>query len=156
MTTMNDDLFDAATSYVFLEDGGGVASLKVDDAFWQQLRSRQPTAPGVKRFMSGNGWLVTTIDLTGDSSRWEVHTVADELLILISGAIDLIVETPSGEERIVELRPGKAFLVPRGTWHRFITRAPSQFVGVAYGQSGKGTNYRPIESRAAAEPAVAG
>ena len=146
MMTNNESLFDAASSYVVLEDGGAAARLHVDDSFWLALRNGTPADPAVARFTSANGWLLTTIDIEADSSRWEVHTLADELLILISGAIDLLVESPPGEVRVVELRPGKAFLVPKDTWHRFVTRVPSRFIGVAYGQSSKGTLYRRIDA----------
>ncbi len=153
-TATTDPTFPASIHYVFLEDGGAAASLELNDAFYQGLRGGSPTSPAMQRFMSGNGWLITTTDLEPDVSRWETHTIGDELLILISGAIDLETEDANGQKRIVELRPGRAFIVPQGTWHRFITREPSKFIGVAYGQAGKGTIYRPIAARPASEPAA--
>lgn len=153
-TATTDPTFPASTHYVFLEDGGAAAGLELNDAFYQGLRGGPPASPGMERFMSGNGWLMTTTDLEPDVSRWETHTTGDELLILISGAIDLVTEDANGHERIVELRPGRAFIVPKGTWHRFTTREPSRFVGVAYGQSGRGTIYRTIATGTASEPAA--
>ena len=44
-----------------------------------------------------------------------MHPEGDELLLLLSGAIDLILQT-GDRERVVELRPGAACIVPRGVW----------------------------------------
>jgi len=78
--------------------------------------------------------------------RGEMHPDGDELLYLISGRIDVIVEeggteTTVGAEHSETLLPGQAFLVPRGAWHRVNVREPSQLVHIT---PGPGDGHRPL------------
>ncbi len=68
-----------------------------------------------------------------------MHPAGDELLVLLSGAIDVVLETDAGN-RVVELTEGTSCLVPRGTWHRQI-RTPGRELAITYG---KGTQHRPL------------
>jgi mannose-6-phosphate isomerase-like protein (cupin superfamily) len=67
-----------------------------------------------------------------------MHPEGDEILSLVSGAIDFVVEE-RGERRTVELRPGRTFVVPRGAWHRALVKEPSVVLAVTYG---RGTQHR--------------
>ena len=51
----------------------------------------------------------------------EMHPEADELLFLVSGAVDVILQE-SDTERTVSLEAGQAAIVPRGFWHRLVMR----------------------------------
>jgi mannose-6-phosphate isomerase-like protein (cupin superfamily) len=86
------------------------------------------------------GRLVCTFHLTSDWKDWEMHPEGDEILYLMSGALDLILEDGKGE-RVVELRPGAACIIPRGTWHRANVRRLSKGLFIT---PGKGTQYRPV------------
>jgi hypothetical protein len=67
----------------------------------------------------------------------------DEIIQLISGAVDFILRGPDGERR-VELR-GRAFcIVPRGVWHRTVVHAPAELVFTTWGL---GTQHEPIDAR---------
>src|SRR5262245_30070332 len=57
----------------------------------------------------------------------ELHPDGDELLYLVSGGVDLVLERDGGED-VVALRPGQAFIVPRGVWHRVTVREPSHLL----------------------------
>ena len=126
---MAGDVFDLVSSSVHLEDGPAATPFSTgergsnrgpsDGRVVGLARARQPA------------------DLHPD--MWERHPEGDELLVLISGALDLVLETASGE-RIVELRPGSAYVVPQGDWHRFVQREPSDLLYVV---RGKGTELRP-------------
>lgn len=59
--------------------------------------------------------------------------------MLLSGAMDLILEAPEGE-RAVALAAGQAGIVPRGVWHRAVVRAPGETLHVT---RGGGTQHRP-------------
>ena len=48
-----------------------------------------------------------------------MHPAGEEVVYLLSGAIDLVLDGADGE-RIVPLRDGEAYIVPRGTWHRAV------------------------------------
>jgi mannose-6-phosphate isomerase-like protein (cupin superfamily) len=70
--------------------------------------------------------------------RGEMHPDGDELLYLVSGCIDVIMEDGGdeetvGSERVEALRPGEAILVPKGVWHRVEVREPSRLVHITPG-----------------------
>jgi mannose-6-phosphate isomerase-like protein (cupin superfamily) len=77
--------------------------------------------------------------------RGEVHPDGDELLYLVSGAIEVVLddgdEHSIGAETTVELRAGDAFVVPRGVWHQVLVIEPAYFVHVTPGPTG---NARPL------------
>ena len=66
----------------------------------------------------------------------EMHPDADELLFLISGRVDVVLEE-DGAESIVEVGPGQAVVVPRGVWHRVLLREPSQLLHITPGPGGE-------------------
>jgi mannose-6-phosphate isomerase-like protein (cupin superfamily) len=75
------------------------------------------------------------------ADEWEVHPAGDELLYLLTGAIDAVLEEPDGE-RLVSLRGGQACLVPQGVWHRLILRQPSDLLFIT---PASGTRHRPVD-----------
>lgn len=66
----------------------------------------------------------------------ERHPDGDELLLLISGAVEVVLEEEGGK-RVTALRPGQATIVPRGVWHRVRILQPSQIVHVTPGPGGE-------------------
>jgi mannose-6-phosphate isomerase-like protein (cupin superfamily) len=74
------------------------------------------------------------------ADEWEVHPAGDELLYILTGAIDAVLEEPGGE-RLVSLRGGQACLVPQGVWHRLILRQPSDLLFIT---PASGTRHRPV------------
>ncbi len=72
--------------------------------------------------------------------RGEMHPDGDEVLFLISGRVDVVLEE-DGSERILELLPGQGLVVPRGVWHRVLLREPSQIVHITPGPGGE---HRPL------------
>ncbi len=70
----------------------------------------------------------------------EMHPDGDELLILVSGHVVVVLEEDEGERR-VDLRPGQALVVPRGVWHRVELQEKSQLVHVTPGPGGE---HRPL------------
>jgi mannose-6-phosphate isomerase-like protein (cupin superfamily) len=78
--------------------------------------------------------------------RGEMHPDGDELLYLVSGRIDVILEEGGtqatvGTEHIQSLRAGEALIVPRGVWHRVDVREPSRLVHIT---PGPGDGHRPL------------
>ncbi|MFD2431669.1 cupin domain-containing protein [Sphingobium scionense] len=59
--------------------------------------------------------------------NWEMHPDGDEILHLVEGDIDLVVEDESGEI-LLPLARGQSCVVERGTWHRLLLRAPSRLM----------------------------
>ena len=53
----------------------------------------------------------------------EMHPDGDELLYLVEGAVEIILDEENGE-RCLSLEPGQAFVVPCGVWHRVMVKEP--------------------------------
>ena len=70
----------------------------------------------------------------------ERHPDGDEVLIMVSGSVDLHLELDEGV-RIIRMGPGEAAVVPRGVWHRIDCVEPGQLVNITPGPSGE---YRPL------------
>jgi mannose-6-phosphate isomerase-like protein (cupin superfamily) len=70
----------------------------------------------------------------GRRSPWERHLEGDELLHVLSGAVDvtLLFDT---EQRTVRLETGSLFLVPAGVWHAHAAASPTIEFGATPGKS---------------------
>lgn len=78
--------------------------------------------------------------------RGELHPDGDELLYLVSGRVDVILEDGGtaatiGTEHVETLHAGQAIIVPRGVWHRVDVREPSRLVHIT---PGPGDGHRPL------------
>ena len=122
--------FDLATTYVQLDDGPRAFAVEVDDEFWHTI-DRRPELQGVR--------LVGTFHNAEDWDVWEMHPAGDEVVCLLSGAVDVILDEPEGE-RVVGLEAGRTCIVPRGVWHRAIVREPGDTLHITRGE---GTQHRP-------------
>ena len=133
MTGSSPSTFDLINTYVHLQDGPDAVPVAVGDDFWATID---------KRTELHSGRLVTLfhIQSTDEWVHWEMHPAGDEIVCLLSGAIDLILQ--EGEcERILELRSRAAGIIPRGVWHRAIVHTPSDVLFIT---RGAGTQLRPI------------
>ena len=88
-----------------------------------------------------DGFTVGAEIVSGPSPhRGELHPDGDELLFLISGRMDVIVDDGDqgrvGTETVHRLGPGDACIVPRGTWHRIEVVEPGRMVNVTPGPQG--------------------
>ena len=75
----------------------------------------------------------------------EMHPDGDELLFLISGHVSVLLEGQDAQ-RVLELRPGQAVVVPRGVWHRVLLNEPSQLLHITPGPGGQ---HRPLPGKSA-------
>jgi mannose-6-phosphate isomerase-like protein (cupin superfamily) len=125
--------FDLAETYVHLEDGPDATAVTVGPDFWEQRGVGTPLHDGrlvmIFRFARPEDW-----------NHWEMHPAGDEIVFLLSGELDLVVEE-DGRERAIPLRDRGACIVPRGVWHRAIIRAPGETLHVT---RGAGTETRAI------------
>lgn len=125
--------FELFGTFIHIEDGGSVSAIEVTETFWKELATGE-------RHELNDGWLMAAFQMTADSQTWEIHPAGDEILYLLSGAIDVVLQGEDGEQ-VIELRAGRACIVPRGTWHRQIVHEPSELMGITYG---KGTQHRSV------------
>ncbi|HMF82461.1 MAG TPA: cupin domain-containing protein [Acidimicrobiia bacterium] len=129
-TARGTDSFDLTTTYVQLEDGPEALAIEVDDEFWDTI-DRRPELHG--------GRLVGTFHNAQDWDIWEMHPAGDEIVCLLSGAIDVVLEEDQGE-RLVVLEAGQTCIVPRGVWHRAVVHEPGDTLHIT---RGAGTQHRP-------------
>jgi mannose-6-phosphate isomerase-like protein (cupin superfamily) len=122
--------FDLADTYVQLDDGPAALAIEVDEGFWDKIESR-PELHG--------GRLVGTFHNAADWDVWEMHPAGDEIVTLLSGAIDVVLEEETGD-RVVELRPGNTCIVPGGVWHTANVHTPGDTLHIT---RGAGTQHRP-------------
>lgn len=70
----------------------------------------------------------------------ERHPDGDEVLVMISGCIDVHLELDDGD-KTVRVGPGEALVVPRGVWHLIESIEPGQMVNITPGPNGE---HRPL------------
>ncbi|MGK8485823.1 cupin [Nocardia asiatica] len=94
-------------------------------------------AAGERRMSTGDGgWQLATFHVESDADvhadLWEVHPGGDEAVCCLRGALRLYLrpERPGGDETMVRLTSGTAFVVPRNRWHRIELDEPSDIMSV--------------------------
>lgn len=120
-------------TFVLLSDDDARAHpLEVTESFWPDLVAG--------RFDHlGPGRLVSCMEFTKDWDAWEAHPRGEELVCLLAGAMDFILDR-DGEYETLELRkPGTFVIVPRDTFHtaNVISTSTALFV-----TPGEGTKHR--------------
>jgi mannose-6-phosphate isomerase-like protein (cupin superfamily) len=123
--------FSLSTIYVHLRDDESAVAMEGGDAFWAGIAERTDLEEGrlMGRTSQGKDW-----------DHWERHPAGEEILTLMSGELELVLDMPDGEERAV-LQAGQSFVVPRGIWHRGIVRQPGELMFIT---PGAGTEHRPV------------
>jgi len=128
---MVEATFDPEQTYVHLEDGPEALLLEVGDDFWEKLSRRTDL---------GDGRLFAVFRFEESWRTREIHPSGDELVYLLSGAIDLVLFEDAGE-RVIPLRGRAACVVPRGVWHTARVHEPSEVLHVT---RGAGTRHEPL------------
>ncbi len=123
--------FDLSRTFILINEGPAATTLPVGPDFWQRLQ-QSPLAN------SPTGRLISLGEQRVDWDHWEMHPAGDEILIMLSGALELILQE-DGREREVPLESLNAVIVPRGTWHRARVRIPGKLLGIT---AGAGTQHK--------------
>ena len=113
-----------------------------------QLREGGVAEPAAHSYTAeGAGlWTVATYRVLNDedlhSDHWERHPEGHEVLIALSGAMDLYLrDHRDGKEPVATLRPGRSFIVPPGRWHRLTLREPGDLMALT---PRPGTSLEPV------------
>lgn len=122
---------DLSSHYVLLDASGASATVEGGNAFWSQ----PPEA--LDRY--GRGWLLSEYTFASDWPQWEMHPEADEVVRLMSGAAELLLEESTGV-RAVRMAAGDACVIPKGAWHTVKVLAPCRMLHITMGA---GTQHRP-------------
>jgi len=130
---MSDRLkFDVNSDFLRLRGDGSMEPLPLGDAFWPQLMS------GKLGTFRGE-LLVATSRFDRDWSSWECHPNGDEIVMLLSGRVTFVLETPAGEQRETLAVTGEYVRVPRNTWHTAKTTTATTMLFIT---AGEGTLHR--------------
>jgi len=119
------------TTYVDVGPGRRGATVAGGPEFWARLMTGGVSLQG--------DWLMTSGTADGDWPHWEMHPQGEEVVMLLSGSADLVLD--GDEPTTHELRePLDYVLVPRGTWHRAVSAKGAQMLFLT---AGAGTQHRP-------------
>jgi quercetin dioxygenase-like cupin family protein len=133
-TLMADGAFDLHSTFVHLGRESTVTPLP--DFAWtpEYLESYEQRFAGD----GPQGRLVTLSGQVETWTSWERHPAGEELVVLLSGRVDVIQDLDDGE-RMIELRPGEALINPRGVWHTSNVHEPGEALFIT---AGMGTEHR--------------
>jgi len=125
---MTEDGFDLDKTYVHL--GSGPIAVPLPNFTWSAEYLEEYSS----RFAGdGNeGRLVCVTPQTETWSNWERHPAGDEVVVLLSGRVDVIQELPDGEH-VVALLAGQAMINPKGVWHTSDVHEPGDALFITPG-----------------------
>ena len=114
------------STFVVLNPDQSVVCVDVTPTFYEDLD---------RRFDGFKGrTLVSTYTFSANWPTWEIHPHGDEVVALLSGKADMVLDE-GGRERIVTLdQPGAFVVVPRGTWHTARIATPTTMIFVTPGE----------------------
>jgi mannose-6-phosphate isomerase-like protein (cupin superfamily) len=123
---------DLVQRYVSLTANGVAKPTAGGEAFWLQSHET------LEQY--GRDWLVTEYRFEGDWTNWEMHPEGDELVYVVDGSVDLILEFAAGTQTFA-IRGQGYVVVPKGIWHTAKVLAPSRVLHIT---RGVGTQHRPV------------
>ena len=122
--------FDPGDTFIDIA-GDAATPIEVTETFWSDLMSGRVTI---------EGFMMARLPVTGTSEHWERHPEGEEILYLLSGTVEVVLDEGAGENR-VRLDAGRALIVPRGVWHYIDAVTASEMLFLTCGM---GTEHKPV------------
>lgn len=119
-------------SFVVINPRQKASIERVDAALYQRLDSNYADFKGHQ--------LIACYSFEDDWQSWECHPHGDEVVLLLSGTLTLILKTEQGEEHTTLSQPGQYVLVPKGVWHTAKTSSSK----VLFITPGEATEHQPL------------
>lgn len=119
-------------NYVHLSKDGVAKTIPGGEQFWS-LSTQQLDAYGY-------GWLVAEFVFEKDWANWEMHPEGDELVYVLSGEAQFLMECAQGVQIIHAVAPAM-IRVPCGVWHTAKIIQAGRFLHMTMGA---GTQSRPV------------
>lgn len=88
--------------------------------------------------------LVASHAFDEDWPTWEIHPAGDEIVILVSGDVELVLAGADGDVVTHMDQPGTFVIVPQNTWHTARIRRHTVMMFIT---PGEGTENRPEPDR---------
>jgi quercetin dioxygenase-like cupin family protein len=124
---------DLASTFVVLQPDQRAALVQNGPGVFEELD---------RRFRGFKGHvLVSSFAFDSDWPSWERHPAGDELVCLLSGEVELVLELENRHGVARLKKAGEFVLVPRNTWHTARTRVPTKMLFVT---PGEGTENKPV------------
>ena len=122
---MSNEIINLAETYLLLDPEGGIKSIEGGDRFWSLSEDELDKI--------AEDWLVTEFEFTENWTSWEMHPNGEEIVYLLSGAMDLILDT-GDRQKTIELRGKGLVVIPRQTWHTAKVFEPSNMLVITLGK----------------------
>lgn len=116
---------DFTQNYASLGQNGEINIFEGGDAFWNLSAEKFDEI--------GQNWLITEFNFEADWETWEMHPHAEEIVYLLSGEMDLLLEKDSFSQTI-ELRSNGLVIIPPNTWHTAKILKPSKMLVITLGK----------------------
>ena len=81
-------------------------------------------------FNGGQAW----IGQYQGESPWEMHPDGEELVVVLDGAVDFVLEAEGGF-KTVAVAAGDVLVIPRGVWHRQLCHGQVKTLGATTGRT---------------------
>lgn len=111
-----------AETYTLLHATGDMEKVKGGEYFWEAPRPVQDRI--------GQLWLLSEHHYDEDWEHWEQHPAGDELVYLLSGSMDIILDM-GANSKTIKLRTSGAATIPRGVWHILKIHTPCHVLNIS-------------------------
>jgi mannose-6-phosphate isomerase-like protein (cupin superfamily) len=78
--------------------------------------------------------LISSHTFSNDWPTWEVHPNGDEVVVLVSGAAEMVLAAEGGDETMLLNEAGQFVVVPKGVWHTAKISSPTQMMFITPGE----------------------
>jgi mannose-6-phosphate isomerase-like protein (cupin superfamily) len=85
--------------------------------------------------------LVGSFEFTEDWPTWEMHPAGDEIVLLLSGEAQMVLDLEGAHRAVILEKPGSYVIVPKGTWHTARISKPTRMLFIT---PGEGTENKAI------------
>jgi mannose-6-phosphate isomerase-like protein (cupin superfamily) len=127
--------FNMLSTFVHLERGtpkrARASAIALTPRFWRELQAKKHRI---------DGRLMGVVRRARNSDHWEVHPAGDEILLRLSGEMEVVLRRGARRRRVKLGAKSPCCIVPKGVWHTLLVRKPGTLLFVT---PGKGTRVRP-------------
>ena len=116
-----------SSTYIRLKNNAHAERIPVTPEFWPDLISGR-----LGDFH--HEYLVTHLSFTEDWTTWEIHPNGDEIVILVNGSAEMIMEIADGEVSQSLQNPGDFAFVTSNTWHTANITSPCSMIFITAGE----------------------
>ena len=114
------------STFVVVDKELSADKITVTDTIWSDLDEKYGDFAGHT--------LIASFSFDDDWPTWEIHPNGDEVVCLMSGDVEMFLETDAGEQKVRLDTPGSFIIVPRNTWHTARVHAPTTMMFVTPGE----------------------